>query len=403
MFMKKPHIIILMHYLELGGAEMALIGLLSALEPKKVDVDLFIYSHQGPLMKYIPEWVNLLPEKPAYSVIEKPMLQALKKGQFGVILGRLLAKWKHRRYVKMNPPHGDDASIFSFNGKYITQFLPNISPKIYDLCISFLQPHHIGLQRVKAKKRLAWIHTDYSKVSFNTDLETEVWGNYDYIVSISQAVTDSFLRSFPNTCDKIIEIENILSKSYVHSRSCEPTDMSSFTGNPKFLSVGRFTYAKNYDNLPDIARRLVYDHGLKNLKWYIVGYGDDTLIRTKIHEAGMEEHVILLGKKENPYPYIKSCDVYVQPSRYEGKSVTVREAQMLCKPVAITAYPTATGQIDDRVDGIIIPLDNQGAAQGLADFICDKELQHRLIRYLDNHDYGNEGEVINIYKLIDID
>ena len=64
--MPKPRIIILMHYLELGGAEMALIGLLGALDPDKVDVDLFIYSHQGPLMKFIPEWVNLLPEVRAY-------------------------------------------------------------------------------------------------------------------------------------------------------------------------------------------------------------------------------------------------------------------------------------------------------------------------------------------------
>ncbi len=60
--MSRKRIIITMHYLELGGAEMALIGLLNALDPEKVDVDLFIYRHQGPLMKYIPDWVNLLPE-----------------------------------------------------------------------------------------------------------------------------------------------------------------------------------------------------------------------------------------------------------------------------------------------------------------------------------------------------
>lgn len=76
----KPHIIILMHYLELGGAEMALIGLLNALDPKRVDVDLFVYSHQGPLMEYIPKWVNLLPEISSYSVIEKPLGEALRRG-----------------------------------------------------------------------------------------------------------------------------------------------------------------------------------------------------------------------------------------------------------------------------------------------------------------------------------
>lgn len=77
--MAKPRIIILMHYLELGGAEMALIGLLCALDPSRVDVDLFIYSHQGPLMKFIPKWVNLLPEDPAYSVVERPIVETIKK------------------------------------------------------------------------------------------------------------------------------------------------------------------------------------------------------------------------------------------------------------------------------------------------------------------------------------
>ena len=113
----------------------------------------------------------------------------------------------------------------------------------------------------------------------------------------------------------------------------------------------------------------------------------------------MEEHVILLGKKENPYPYIKACDIYVQPSRYEGKSITVREAQILCKPVAITNYPTAPSQIEDGVDGVIVPLDNEGCAEGLARFIADKTLQERIVGYLRTHDYANTSEVEKIYAL----
>ena len=71
--------------------------------------------------------------------------------------------------------------------------------------------------------------------------------------------------------------------------------------------------------------------------WYVVGYGgDELLIRKAIAETGMEKHFVLVGKQINPYPYIKACDIYVQPSRYEGKAVTVREAQILGKSVAIT-------------------------------------------------------------------
>ncbi len=136
------------------------------------------------------------------------------------------------------------------------------------------------------------------------------------------------------------------------------------------------------------------------MKWYIIGYGDDTLIRQKIKDAGMENHVVILGKRDNPYPYIKACDIYVQPSRYEGKSVTVREAQMLCKPVVVTNYPTASSQIKNGVDGIIVPMDNDGCAKGLAKVILDKDMQKRLTDYLKTHDYGNESEVEKIYQLL---
>lgn len=170
----------------------------------------------------------------------------------------------------------------------------------------------------------------------------------------------------------------------------------------KLLSIGRFCTAKNYDNVPDITRRMI-EEGVDDLKWYIIGYGsDEELIRRKIRDAGVEEHVILLGKKENPYPYIRACDIYVQPSRYEGKSVTVREAQILCKPVAVTAYPTALSQIKDGIDGVIVPLDNKGCAAGLAQFITNTSLQERIVNYLRTHDYSNSSEVEKIYALLDL-
>lgn len=180
----------------------------------------------------------------------------------------------------------------------------------------------------------------------------------------------------------------------------------------KLLSVGRFSEAKNYDNVPDICKRIIQylkDDSIQKadavfpIKWYIIGYGgDEELIRQKIKESGMENNVILLGKRSNPYPYIKACDIYVQPSRYEGKSVTVREAQMLCKPVVVTNYPTASSQIQTGVDGLIVPMDNDACAKGLAEFILNDSLQKKIVTYLETHDYGNEMEVEKIYDLLEI-
>ena len=399
--MDKPRIIILMHYMELGGAEMALLGLLGALDPGRVDVDLFIYSHQGPLMDYIPGHVNLLPEKGPYSVIERPMGEALRRGHLGVVSGRLLAKWRYRNFRKKHPADGDDGAIMQYVGNCVTPVLPKINPEVeYDLCISSLTPHNIGRDKVRAKKRLAWVHTDYSTVSVNPDLELPVWNSYDYIASISPEVTRSFLTVFPSLAAKIVDIENMLSSAFVLGRAEEKDVSSELTGDINLLSIGRYCNAKNYDNVPDIAKRMI-GQGLVNFKWYIIGFGgSEALIKSKIKEAGMEDHVILLGKKDNPYPYIKACDIYVQPSRYEGKSVTVREAQILGKPVAVTAYPTAPSQINDGVDGVIVPLDNEGCAQGLARFIADTAQQDRISGYLRTHDYANSTEVEKIYQLM---
>ena len=396
----KPRIIILMHYLELGGAEMSLIGLLSALDPTRVDVDLFIYSHQGPLMEYIPKWVNLLPENKVYSMIERPMTEAIRNRQWRLVLARLLAKLKHRSYLKSISFSGDDGSIMQYIGDYVTPILPPInSDKEYDLCISFLTPHNIGRDKVKAKKKIAWIHTDYSTVHIDVQRELLVWGAYDNIISISREVTNAFVKVFPTLSSKIVEIENLLSLDFVSNRA-NTEYPTNFIGDIKLLSVGRFCSAKNYYNVPDICKRL-RSYGV-NATWYIIGYGgDEALIRSKITEAGMEKHVILLGKKENPYPYIKACDIYVQPSRYEGKSVTVREAQMLCTPIVVTAYPTAHSQINNGIDGVIVPLDNDGCAKGLADFIGNKTLQRSIVDHLASHDYSYKSEVEKIYSLLE--
>lgn len=404
--MGRARILVLMHYLEVGGAETALIGLLHALDPQRVDVDLFLYSHQGELMELIPQWVNVLPEIGAYSVIERPIGEALRRGHPGVALGRWLARRDYVRYRRREPVSDgrQDVALMQYVGDRVTPRLPRINPDVeYELCISFLTPHNIGLHKVRAKKRLAWIHTDYSRVSINAARELEVWGAYDHIASISPAVTQAFLSQMPPLEPKIVEIENVLSEDLIRRRAEAFDALAEMPGEVRLLSVGRFEAAKNFDNVPDIARRLV-DMGVHGLRWYIVGYGGwEELIRQQIARAGMERHVILLGKKTNPYPYIKACDIYVQPSRFEGKSVAVREAQILCKPVVVTNFPTASSQIVDGVDGVIVPLDNAACAQGLAAVIRDRALQHAIAENLRRGDYSNESEAEKLYKLIEED
>lgn len=402
--MSKPRIFINMHYMELGGAERALLGLLNALDTEKVDVDLFLNQHTGEFMPLIPQRINLLPERRGYNAIERSMLQVFKEGQYGVVWGRIKARWFHKKYYQTlnDLEKSFDSSSFHYVAEYVQPYLQSLEDLgEYDLAISFLQPHNIVLNKVRAKKKIAWIHTDYSTVHVNAELELPVWAGFDYIASISPDCTRSFLQTFPSLKSKIIEIENILSTSFIRHQA----DLLDVTSEmPKkglnLLSVGRYCHAKNYDNVPDITRQLV-DKGFTDLRWYIIGFGgDEPLIRQRIAEAGMEDHVILLGKKDNPFPYIKACDVYVQPSRYEGKSVTVREAQVLCKPVIVTSYPTARSQVRNGVDGIIVPQDNEGCAAGMAQAIQNRDHLNALTAYLQENDYGNESEVEKVMNLL---
>lgn len=396
----KKRIFIAIHYLEIGGAEISLIGLLNAIDPEQYDVDLFLYSHRGELLKQVPDTVHLLPEIKKYDVIEKPIKEAIQKGFPDIALARLWAKYQFARYAKKNHLK-EGSAILQYVFDAVTPLLPNINLNTeYDLAISFLTPHNIVLNKVKAKKKLAWIHTDYTKISVNVEKEIKVWSQFDHIVSISEDVTRSFLSVFPTLAGKIIEIANILSPRTVRAKAlASKVDFLIQNGRVNLLSVGRFTFAKNFDNVPDICRRILQE-GCE-VYWYIVGYGgDEQLIKEKIKEAGMKEHVILLGKRENPYPFIKACDIYIQPSRFEGNAVTVREAQILCKPVVAANYPTAHSQIKQGIDGIIVPQNNAGCAHEIAQFIKDKELQQKIVGYLKEHDYGNEKEVQKLYSLM---
>ena len=403
----KPRIFIAIHYMHLGGAETSLIGLLQALDPEKVDVNLFVYSHEGEMMKLIPSYINLLPENSVWSMIEKPLMTVLKKGYWKMFMARMRAKYRMNQYVKLNHPK-DGSAIIGFVGDEVSKILPHLYHLgTYDLAISFLNLHNFVLDHVSAKKKICWIHTDYTRIDVNAALELPVWSAYDQIISISDDVTKTFLQIFPSLKDKIVVIENILSPEFVRqhaelmSRQELALEMPMNDDYLNLLTIGRFSPQKKLEEIPTICRGIV-EAGI-NVRWYIIGYGgSDDYIRREIEREGMQEHVFLLGKKENPYPYIKACDWYVQPSRYEGKSVVVREAQMLCKPVIVTNYPTSPSQIQQGVDGVIVPMDIPGCVAQMVETLKDDTLKCSIVEYLETHDYGNMGEIEKVYGFVNL-
>ena len=396
----KSSILIFSQAMELGGVERSLLGLLDSIDYDRYDVDIFLMRHSGELMPYLNPKANLLPEIPQYASLAVPMSSLLKTGQLGVLGGRLRGKLAAQRFEKQHPSAKPSVTALTYSHEYTLSSMPQISSKTYDLAVSFLTPHYFARERVRAKKYAAWIHTDYTALTFDRSAELAMWEGYDAICGVSEQASESFKTAFPELAGKVQTIENLLPRELIRRQAQQPQeDMPTGTGGT-LLSVGRFCNAKNFDNVPDICRRLVED-GL-DVKWYLIGYGgDEALIRRKIDEAGMQERVVILGKKDNPYPYMRACDLYVQPSRYEGKAVTVREAQLLGKPVVITSYATSASQLEDGVDGVIVPMNNAGCAAGIAALLRDSARMQLLSENCAKRDYTNGAEVEKIYALME--
>lgn len=397
--MAKKRIFINLHYLELGGAEKALLGLLEAIDKNRYEVDLFLNQHTGAFMPLIPAGINLLPEIPAYAALERPISYSIRHRLWGSVLRRAYRKWKFNRYLKKNNGCSAGASHIYMNTEI--SYLPDLHYLgEYDMAVSFLDPPHIVQDKVLAKKKIEWIHTDFASVKYDSELTFDRWSRNDYIISISEDVTRSFLSLFPELSPKLRLIENIISPAFVrHQAEEETADHESRQVDFKFCSIGRLNAeAKNFKSIPEIAS-LLKSMGLK-FTWQIIGPGDPAFLLELIDKHAVGDEVQLLGARNNPYPYIAACDIYVQPSLYEGKSIAVREAQILCKPVLITDYPTSQSQVTNGVDGIICRNDNKMIANAIYDLATDVRKREEIAMYLSRHDYGMMSEVEKLYALI---
>ncbi len=385
--MKKRIFVCMPSAMALGGVERSLLGMLDSIDYSQFEVDLFIYGHHGPLMPYINPQANLLPQVRELAHLRDSFRAKLAAGAW-------YSAW--RRIADGICHVGNDDSW----AKTLNRCVPK-QAGTYDAAISFFLPFDMIRDKVNAKIKLGWIHTDYSTHKISPDSIRRSYAGIDYQVAVSDACRDAFVRILPEYKDSTIVIENILPQQLIEQQAdaFNASPVLKKAGSICLLSIGRYCHAKNFDSIPEICSQILAN-GL-DVIWYIIGFGtDEAKIQKKIAEYHMENHVILLGKKENPYPYIAACDVYVQPSRYEGKCVAVREAQMLGKPVIITNYPTSSSQLENGVDGIVVPLDNEGCAEGICAALRNPDYLTKLAENCKSRDYSNSGEIQKLYQLL---
>jgi len=408
----KKRVLITLYDMEIGGIERSLVNMLEHFDYDRYDVDLLVFRHSGELLPMLTDRARLLPEERGLAAYRKPIVQLVRDGQLVSALVRLGCKFGSRLKALRHPVNHRDAGGGYILMQLVSKYMARIQPKRrerYDAAISFSWPHDYTARNVRADVKIAWIHTDYSSLDVDREMDLNMWRSFDFLASVSPACTRAFLSRYPELEGRVVEIENIQSPAVVRAMAGDgslPPEMADEPGDGtgekpfRIVSVGRLSYAKGFD-LAARALRLLHDRGLKHIRWYIVGYGGmEAELRALIGELGLQDSFKLLGKKANPYPYMKAADLYVQPSRYEGKAVVVTEAQILGRPVLVADYPTASSQVTDGVDGYICPGGAEGIADAIVRLVSDRAALERVAEGARRRDYGNADELKKLYLMI---
>jgi len=387
--MKK--ILFVIHALEYGGAERSLVNLLNELPQDKYAVDLLLFQRKGDFLVQLPPWVHVLDTPGAISGLYAPVSGAGKyrlTKLVGTACARVVRRtrksrsawrWRHfyRRKIDMLPGHYDVA--VAFTGSEILYFVTD---------------------RVQADRKMVFIHNDYRTAGYSAKDDAPCLAKMDAIISISQQCVQVLREVFPELQERMHYLENITSSAVVRARAEAFVPEKYEKGPHCILSVGRLWPQKGFDLAVDAAA-ILKKKGL-DFRWYIVGEGSlREELQKQIDALGLTEVFFLLGTRENPYPYMKHCDVLVQSSRYEGKSVVLDEVKMLCKPIVATAYPTVADQVIDGCEGIVTDMSADGVAGGVLRMLQDTALRERITAYLADHEYGNQSEVNKYMQLLD--
>lgn len=390
----KKRVLFVMNNLHCGGAEKALISLLDTMDYSKYDVDLLLMKHEGLFLSKIPSKVNLLEEPVEYKYfdmsIKTALLDCLKKGRLDIAISRLLAGVIIR--TEKNRVRCEQR-VWT----HISKSLKNITKK-YDIAVGYLEktPIYFCVDKVDADKKIGFIHNDYDKLGMDSLLDQPYFERLENLVTVSEECGNILRNRFPMYNDKVKVMYNIVSPATINKLSLEQGSMGD--ADIKIVSVGRLNKQKNFELAIETCKLLVQNGYL--IKWYIIGEGEEReKLERMIDENNLRETFVLMGIKENPYPYIKEADIYVQPSRFEGKSIAIDEAKILHKPIVVTNFSTAKDQITDHENGLVVDMNSEALYEGIASLINNAALRKQFSVRLSNELLGTESEINKLYEM----
>ena len=382
--------------LQVGGAEKSLVSFLNTLPKDIYDIDLMLLNNNGLFNRLVPKHINIISAPFPYNCLS-------------------ISPKNLKYYLRHNPKYFIK-KLYSYYSTTNNRKTPmdqvlwqiwrndiKTYEKEYDLAISYLEglTNYYVIDKVHAKRKIIWVHNEYTKLKYDKDIDRGYFSKADAIVTISEICKKDLEKNFPEYKEKFHILENITNPVIVRGMAEESIEDPIFNNNEeafKILSIGRLFPQKNYPLAIDAAQ-ILKDKGL-NFKWYILGDGKlRSELEKKITSLSLEDNFILLGVRPNPYAYMKQCDIIVQSSLFEGKSIAIDEAKILCKPIVTTNYQTVYDVITDGINGLIAEMTPEALSAKIIELYNNPGLREEISSNLKQENVNNTSEIDNYIKL----
>lgn len=377
---KKVKVLIFIESLGCGGAEKSLVTLLPMLDKERLDITLMIYRRGGELEKLIPDDIRTV-SPPEMSMPRRLALNLLHSAAI-----RLSSKGHptERRW------------------KAVRGLTPMLEEE-YDVAVAYQQgyPLYYIAEKVKARRKYAWINTDLTSAGYTEMFNRQYYDQMASIVAVSDPLQERLRKSDFVDPSRLITIHDIFSPAAIRKMADQEIE---YVPSPErlveILTVGRMSAEKGYDRAVRAAK-LMRDRGLR-FRWTFIGDGEQRpVIEKMIKDNWLEDRIVLLGAKANPYPYMVRCDIYVQTSKFEGFCLTVSEARTLGRPVVCTDLPVLRARVRDGYDALLCKGTDKDLAEKIGMLVTDPGLRFRIqsaVSALPEHD--TEGEALKINRLL---
>lgn len=376
--MKKKKLLIVAQHLTIGGAQKSLLAALKVLDYEKFDVTLYLRKNRTDLLSCVDERVNVIINDDKSHYYRKPYAVLLQGvSAFWKVIGEKEKAEKYNNKLKN--------AIVNYSMEYEKKHF--FSSEKYDIAIAYVHgyPALFVAECVNAEKKYVFFHTSVDELH---EVHEKCIDKFQKIIAIHNEQKELIKEWYPSVANKIVAVENYCDKGIIEEQSKEFA-VDKPENKLVLCSCGRFSKVKGFDIAVESAK-LLKEKNIPFL-WYFVGDGPEKdEVEKLINQYGLTEDIVITGMKKNPYPYIKACDIYVQPSREESLGLTIVEAQYLNKPVVSTKTMGGNKLVKNEENGILCNISCEDVSKSVELLYQNDDLVEKIVAYLKNTDYSRD-------------